>query len=103
VPLPVFTSSRSIPQPNWGYGVVKKDLRRLQPLCEVVQWLLHGGVICTDLLWTFFSHRVQPLYQWEMTMWMCPGTSCPDHPFSEEWVIWRPTPGFMGSLLLGPF
>jgi hypothetical protein len=37
-----------------------------------------------DLLRTFFSHWVQPLYQREMTKWMYSGSSCPDHPFSEE-------------------
>jgi hypothetical protein len=37
-----------------------------------------------DLLQTFFSHCVQPLCQQEMTMWMYPGPSCPDRPFSAE-------------------
>jgi hypothetical protein len=37
-----------------------------------------------DLLQSFFSHRVQPLRQWEMTMWIYPGPSCPDSPFSEK-------------------
>jgi hypothetical protein len=36
VPLPVFTGSCPIPQPNWGYGVAQRDLYRVQPLCEVV-------------------------------------------------------------------
>jgi hypothetical protein len=35
--LPMFTGSRPILQPNWGYRVARKDLRRLQPMCEVVQ------------------------------------------------------------------
>jgi hypothetical protein len=35
-------------------------------------------------LWTFFSHQVQPLCQWVMTMWMYLGSSCPDRPFSLE-------------------
>jgi hypothetical protein len=48
-PLPVFMGSRPIPQPNWGYGVIKKDLHRLQPLREVVQWLLYGGMTGVDL------------------------------------------------------
>jgi hypothetical protein len=34
-PLPMFTGSRPVPEPNWGYGVVKRDLHRLQPLCEI--------------------------------------------------------------------
>jgi hypothetical protein len=33
---------------------------------------------------TFFIRRVQLLRQWEMTMWMYMGPSCPEHPFSEE-------------------
>jgi hypothetical protein len=39
-PLPVFTGSRPVPQPSWGYGMAQRDLHRLQPLCEVVQQLL---------------------------------------------------------------
>jgi hypothetical protein len=41
--LPMFTGSHLVPQPNWWYSVAKKDLHRLQPLCEVVQRLLPGG------------------------------------------------------------
>jgi hypothetical protein len=37
-----------------------------------------------DLLWTFVSHRVQPLYRREMIMWMYPGPSHHDRPFSAE-------------------
>jgi hypothetical protein len=37
-----------------------------------------------DLLQTFVSSHVEPLRQREMTMWMYPGPSCPDHPFSTE-------------------
>jgi hypothetical protein len=54
-----------------------------------------------DLLQTFFSHWVQSLRQREMTMWMYPGRSCPNHPFSVELVIWRSTPESEGSLLMG--
>jgi hypothetical protein len=34
------TGSRSVPQPNWGYGVAHRDLQMLQPLRYVVQQLL---------------------------------------------------------------
>jgi hypothetical protein len=61
-PLPVFTGSYLIPQPNWVYGVAQRDLCMLLPLCEVIQLLLHGGLIGPDLLRTFFSRRVQPLH-----------------------------------------
>jgi hypothetical protein len=47
--LPVFTGSRPIPQPNWRYKVARMDLRRLQPLCEVIQQLLREGLTCADL------------------------------------------------------
>jgi hypothetical protein len=82
--LPVFTSSRPIPQPNWGYGVARQDLRRLQPLHEVIQQLLHGGLKGADLLGTFFSYRVQPLLQRETTRWMYLRSSCLNCSFSEE-------------------
>jgi hypothetical protein len=36
-PLPVVIGSRPIPQPKWGYGVAQRDIRRLQPLRDVVQ------------------------------------------------------------------
>jgi hypothetical protein len=55
--------SRPVPQPKWGYGVTEKDLRRLQPLCDVVQQLLRGGLTGVDLLWTFISRHVQSLHQ----------------------------------------
>jgi hypothetical protein len=38
----------------------------------------------TNLLLTFFSRSVQLLHQGEMTMWMHPGPSCLDRPFSIE-------------------
>jgi hypothetical protein len=56
----------------------------------------------TTLLLTLFSHRVQPLHQGGMTMWMYSGPSCPDHPFSQSWVIRISTPGSEGFLLMGP-
>jgi hypothetical protein len=36
----------------------------------------------TDLLWTFVSRCAQPLHRQVLTMWMYPGPSCPNHPFS---------------------
>jgi hypothetical protein len=84
MPLPMFTGSYPVAQPNWGYRVAWRDLRRLQCLCEVIHQLLHEGLTGADLLLTFFSCRVQPLRQRVMTMWMYPGPRCPDCPFSEE-------------------
>jgi hypothetical protein len=43
--------------------VAQKDFHRLQPLREVVQRLIQGGLTGADLLRTFVSHRVQPLQQ----------------------------------------
>jgi hypothetical protein len=83
-PLLVFTGSRPIRQPNWRYGVVGKDVHRLQPLREFVQQLLQRGLTGVNLIRTFFSHRVQTLCQREMTTCMYPGPSCPNHPFSKE-------------------
>jgi hypothetical protein len=37
-----------------------------------------------DILRTFVSHHVEPLHQRDKTMWMYPGPSCPDCPFSVE-------------------
>jgi hypothetical protein len=83
-PLPVFTGSQHVPQPNLGYDMAQRDLYRLQPLREVIQQLLWGPLIGAALLWTFFSHWVQLFRQWGLTMWMYPRPSCPDHPFSIE-------------------
>jgi hypothetical protein len=33
----MFMGSRPVPQPNLGYSVIHRDLRRLQPLREVIQ------------------------------------------------------------------
>jgi hypothetical protein len=40
VPLPVLTGSCPIPQLKWGYNVTRGRIRSLQPLGDVVQWLL---------------------------------------------------------------
>jgi hypothetical protein len=100
--LPVFTGSLPIPQPKWGYVVAQKDLRRLQPQRDVIQWLLRGGWTGADLMWTFVSHLVQPLRQREMTMWMYLGSSCPDRPFSVELGDTEINTWIRGSLLTGP-
>jgi hypothetical protein len=57
MPLPVVTDSRPVPQPKWGY------IRRLQPLRDVVQQLLQGGLMDVNLLRTFVVRRIQPLRQ----------------------------------------
>jgi hypothetical protein len=60
---PRVHSSHPIPQPKWGYSVAQKDLCRLQPLHDVVQRLLRGGMMGMDLLQTFVSRHIQPLRQ----------------------------------------
>jgi hypothetical protein len=62
VPLPVFTGSRPIPHPNWGYGVARRDLRKVQFMHEVIQQLRWEGLMDMNLLQTFFSYRIQPLH-----------------------------------------
>jgi hypothetical protein len=42
-PLPMFTGNRPIPQPNWGYGVIKKEFYKLQSLLKVAGWGGGGG------------------------------------------------------------
>jgi hypothetical protein len=83
-PLPMFTGSHPIPQPNWGCGVAWRELHRLQPLREVIQQLRREGLTGAELLWIIFSCRVQLLLQRTTAMWIYPGPSCPDHPFSDE-------------------
>jgi hypothetical protein len=61
VPLPVFMASRLVTQRKWGYGVAQGHICRLQSLCDVVQWLLRGGLMGVDLLRTFVSCHVEPL------------------------------------------
>jgi hypothetical protein len=36
-PLPMFTGSRSVPKPNRGYRVAKRDLCNLQSMRKVIQ------------------------------------------------------------------
>jgi hypothetical protein len=76
--LPMLMGSRLVPQPNWEYGMSKKDLCKMQPLCKFTQQLWHKGLTGVHLLWTFFSHRVQPLHQQALQMWLYPGPSCLD-------------------------
>jgi hypothetical protein len=68
--LPVATCSHPVLPLKWGYGLAQGHIRRLQPLHDVIQRLLRGGLIGTNLLWTFVSRRIQPLHRWEMTMWI---------------------------------
>jgi hypothetical protein len=60
------------------------DLRRLQPLLEVIQELLQRGLTGMEILRTFFNLGVQPLRRREVNMWMHMGPSCSDCPFSAE-------------------
>jgi hypothetical protein len=57
----MFMGTHHVPHPIWGYGVVQMDLRRLQPLLDAVWELLQRGLTGVEILWTFFSHGVQPL------------------------------------------
>jgi hypothetical protein len=50
VSLPMFTGNHPIPQPNWGYGVARRDLHRLQSLCELIQQLWQEGLMGVNLL-----------------------------------------------------
>jgi hypothetical protein len=36
VPVPMFTGGCLIAHPNWEYSVAQADLRRLQPLLEII-------------------------------------------------------------------
>jgi hypothetical protein len=49
VSLPMFVASHPVPQHNWGYEVARKDLHRLQTLCEVIQQLWREGLTVADL------------------------------------------------------
>jgi hypothetical protein len=84
VPLPVFMASRLVTQRKWGYGVAQGHICRLQSLCDVVQWLLRGGLMGVDLLRTFVSCHVEPLRRREITMWMYPRPTYPNRSFSVE-------------------
>jgi hypothetical protein len=61
--LPVFTGGRPIPHPNWEYGVAQTNLHRLQPQLEIIRGLFKRGLMGAEILWTFFSHGVQPFRQ----------------------------------------
>jgi hypothetical protein len=51
------------PNPTGGIdGVAHRDLHRLQPLCDIIQQLLRGGLTGAGPLQTFFSYRVQLLH-----------------------------------------
>jgi hypothetical protein len=101
VPLPMFSSRNHVPQPNWEYNVAQRDLRSLQPLHEVVQKLLRGGLTGAELLRTFINHRVQLLRRREVTMWMYQEPSCPDCPFSTEFGDTEINTRIEGFLLMG--
>jgi hypothetical protein len=80
----MFTGGRPLPLPSWGDGVARKDLDKMQSLCENLQQLRQEGLTGMHLLWTFFSCWIQPLQRQRTKMWVYPGSSCPDCPTSEE-------------------
>jgi hypothetical protein len=84
MPLLTFTGNRLIPQPNWGYGVVKMDLGKLQPLGEVVQQLQWEELMGVNHQRMFFSCQIQRLCQRVTKMRLYPGSNCLDRSFSEE-------------------
>jgi hypothetical protein len=52
--LPMFTSGRPVPHPNWEYSVAQADLHKLQPLQEIVWGLLQRGLMGTGNFANFF-------------------------------------------------
>jgi hypothetical protein len=80
----MFTGGRPLPLPSWGDGVARKDLDKMQSLCENLQQLRQEGLTGMHLLWTFFSCWIQPLQRQRTKMWVYPWSSCPDCPTSEE-------------------
>jgi hypothetical protein len=57
----MFMGSHPVPQPSWGDGVARKDLRKLHPVREALLQLRLEGLTGAHLLWTFFSCRIHPL------------------------------------------
>jgi hypothetical protein len=60
-PLPLVTSSCLIPHSKWGHSVARGCIHSLQPLRDVVQRQLRGGLMGADLLRTFVSPSPVPL------------------------------------------
>jgi hypothetical protein len=99
--FPVFTGGRPIPLPSGGDGVAKKDLGKLHPLREKLQWLRQDGLTEMHLLRTFFSHRIQPLRRRRTKLWTYLGPYCPDRPSSEELSVAEVEPRIHKVLDLG--
>jgi hypothetical protein len=83
-PLPAFTGGHPIPLNSWGEGATGKDLNKIQPLCEHLQWLWQVGLIGIPILRMFFSRRIQPLRMWRAKTWVYPRSSYLDRPSPEE-------------------
>jgi hypothetical protein len=43
-PLPAFSDGRPVPLTSWGEGATRKDLSRIQTLCENLQQLWREGL-----------------------------------------------------------
>jgi hypothetical protein len=57
-PLPACTRGGPIPLTSWGEGAARKDLSKIQPLCDCLQHLWQVGLTGIHLLRTFLSHRI---------------------------------------------
>jgi hypothetical protein len=100
--FPVFTGSCPILQPNWWYGVAQMDLRRLQPLWDIIRGLLQRGLMGAEILWTFLATGTN-LFIDEMLPCGCiRGQVISTVPSPWSWAIQRSTPRYDELLLLGP-
>jgi hypothetical protein len=67
--------------------VARKDLGKLQPLCENLQQLHQEGLTRMHLLQTFFGCWIKQLRQQRTKMWKYLGPSYPDCSSSEELTV----------------
>jgi hypothetical protein len=55
--LLTFTGSRPVPLSSWRDGVARRDLGKLQPMCEVLQQSRQEGLTWVHLMWMFLVAR----------------------------------------------
>jgi hypothetical protein len=95
---PVFYESQHYP--NWENGVSQTDLRRQQPLLEIVLGLLHKGWMGEEIL-RIFSVAGFSSFTSENRQWRCPqGQVVPSTNPSLDRPLQRSTPEYQKLLFL---
>jgi len=77
-PFPPFTDRRPERRESWSWGPSSWQ-NKLEIIGEELQKLVQHGLDGLRVFHTFFHHRVTPLLESKLPMWLYSGPTDPDH------------------------